>query len=92
MNDVDIMKHIDQIILHTKAIKILRDPKITLIKAQEMIDQMFMQYEDDSEDYYPEKELDSCCESMAKSDLQELIEDDNRERSRDMNAVNRSPF
>ena len=92
MNTDSMMQHIDQIILHSNAIKILQDPDLTLLQSKSMIKEMFRQYEADSKNYYDEPELDSCCKSMAKSDLEELIEDDNRERATDMNAVNRSPY
>ena len=88
MNDVEMMKHIDQIVLHTKAIKILRDPAVTLIQAQDMIKEMFKKYEADSEDYYPDENFEVEEKSLDKV----MREDDARERARDMNAVNRSPF
>lgn len=88
MNTVDMMKHLDQIVLHAKAIKILKDPAVTLIQAQDMIKEMFRQYEADSEDYYPDESF----EVEEKSLDQEMREDDARERARDINAVNRSPF
>ena len=82
------MKTIDMIGLHIKALNILRDPSITYLQADGMIKEMFKQYEADSEDYYP----DETFEVEEKSLDQEMREDDARERARDMNEVNRSPF
>lgn len=89
--DTLMMKTIDMITLHAKALGILQNPGISYLEADGMIKEMFRHYMADSEDYY-EKELDECCAIDTKSDLEELIEDDNRERARDMNAQNRSPF
>lgn len=86
--DTLMMKTIDMIGLHIKALNILRDPSITYLQADGMIKEMFKQYEADSEDYYP----DETFEVEEKSLDQEMREDDARERARDMNEVNRSPF
>lgn len=84
------MRTIDLLGLHSKALSILQRKDIPYVQAEAMITEMFRHYELESEDYYEKDYGDEPVET--KSDEQELIDDDNRERAADMNAVNRSYY
>lgn len=85
------MRTIDQIILHSKAFAILQRKDIPYAQAYGMISEMMRHYEFDSEAYYCGDDEDHCVRESI-SDEQELINDDNKERAADMNAVNRSYY
>lgn len=84
------MRTIDQIILHSKAFAILQRKDIPYVQAHGMISEMMRHYEFDSEAYY-DKDAERF-EPDERSDEQELIDDDNKERAVDMNAVNRGYY
>ena len=86
--DTLMMQTIDQIILHSKALAILTRKDIPYIQAQAMVAEMMRHYKLDVDDYYD----DETFPVEEKSDEQELIDDVNRVRAADMNAVNRSPY
>lgn len=88
--DTLMMKTIDQIVLHSKCLDILRRSDITYVQAEAMISILKREYECESADYYERD--DETFEKEERSDVQDLIDDDNRDRARDMNAVGRSPY
>lgn len=79
--DKQTLETIEKIVFHSKCIAILNDPELNAAQAQAMIAQLYIQHG---------YEYDGTSATKPKSDTQELIDDDNRQRARDMNAVNRS--
>ena len=90
MRDTLIMKTVDQIVLHSKCLDILHRKDIPYVQALAMIEELKKEYAIESPSYYGDDE--DFNEPVTRSDTQELIDDDNRQRAADMNAVNRSPF
>ena len=88
--DTIMMQTIDKILFHSKCLDILRRPDVPYAQAKAMILELERQYLVESKDYYERD--DETFEVEERSDEQELIDDDNRERAADMNAVSRSPF
>ena len=87
-NEYEIAEHLDEIAMASRAIEILRKP-ISLVEAQRLIRQMRIDYRESQVGVRVEDEDDGVGEG---DDLQELIDDDNRSRANDMNAVNRGPY
>lgn len=74
---------LDGIIVHCRCLKHLMRNDIPAKKALELVGLEMLQHQTRNEP----KELDEVYEENVKSDLQELIDDDNRERARDMNLA-----
>ena len=83
-HETDILKAIDEIVMGAKAIAILQRPDLTLLQAQRMIETMRAEY---LAKFQEPRELDEGHECEVRSDLQDLIDDDNRDRANDMNKA-----
>jgi len=85
-----ILEILDKVTMHMKAIEILRKPNLTYLQAVTEINKMQQEFE--LNQHWPDSECDEEFTEDLRSDEQDLIDDDNRERAADMNAVNRSYY
>lgn len=85
-----ILELLDRITMHMKSIEILRRPDLSY--SQAVVEIAKMQQEFELNQRWPDKEVDEEFIEDMRSDEQDLIDDDNRDRAADMNAVNRSYY
>jgi hypothetical protein len=84
-----ILELLDKISMHVKSIEILRREDLTYSQALLHIAKM---QEEFILSRWPDADCDEEFSDGLRSDEQDLIDDDNRDRANDMNAVSRSYY